>query len=211
MYRCSTSGYVTCHPSCGDPLQWRYNERDGVSNHQPHDCLLKRLLKAQIKWTPKLRVTGLCEGNSPVTGEFPSQRAGNAENVSIWWRHHAYINQHHFVVQVTKYFDIFRMCVSLRSVSSNTINPHTQHINVKQYLFLIYICYILLLLLIKLCVSWRNEADTAEFQWPNLTTQIDILCVSILFRYLLQWLHMWSVGILEADLLRHTKHKIAIV
>ena len=40
------------------------------------------------KKTSKLRVTGLCEGNSPVTGEFPAQRASNAENVSIWWRHH---------------------------------------------------------------------------------------------------------------------------
>ena len=28
------------------------------------------------------------KGNSPVTGEFPSQRASNTENVSIWWRHH---------------------------------------------------------------------------------------------------------------------------
>ena len=35
----------------------------------------------------KLRVTGLCEGNPPVTGGFPSQRASNAENVFIWWRH----------------------------------------------------------------------------------------------------------------------------
>ena len=34
------------------------------------------------KKTLKLRVTGLCEGNSPVTGEFPAQRASNAENVS---------------------------------------------------------------------------------------------------------------------------------
>ena len=32
----------------------------------------------------KLRVPGLCEGNSPVTGEFPTQRVGNAENGSIW-------------------------------------------------------------------------------------------------------------------------------
>ena len=40
------------------------------------------------KKTSKLRVTGLCVGNSPVTGEFPAQRASNAENVSIWWRHH---------------------------------------------------------------------------------------------------------------------------
>ena len=38
--------------------------------------------------TSKLRVPGLCEGNSPVTGEFPAQRASNAENVPIWWRHH---------------------------------------------------------------------------------------------------------------------------
>ena len=36
----------------------------------------------------KLRVTGICEGNSPVTGEFPAQRASNAKNVSIWWCHH---------------------------------------------------------------------------------------------------------------------------
>ena len=36
----------------------------------------------------KLCVTGLCEGNSLVTGEFPTQRAYNAENVSIWWRHY---------------------------------------------------------------------------------------------------------------------------
>ena len=34
------------------------------------------------------RVTGLCAGNSSVTDEFPTQRASNAENVSIWWRHH---------------------------------------------------------------------------------------------------------------------------
>ena len=40
------------------------------------------------KKTSKLRVTGLCAGNSPVTGEFPAQMANNAKNVSIWWRHH---------------------------------------------------------------------------------------------------------------------------
>ena len=38
--------------------------------------------------TSKLHVTGLSEGNSPVTGEFPTQRASNSENVSIWWCHH---------------------------------------------------------------------------------------------------------------------------
>ena len=38
--------------------------------------------------TSKLRVTGLCVGNSPVTGEFPAQTVNNAENVFIQWRHH---------------------------------------------------------------------------------------------------------------------------
>ena len=38
------------------------------------------------KNTSKLHVTGLCKGNSPVTGEFPAQRASNTENVSFWWR-----------------------------------------------------------------------------------------------------------------------------
>ena len=45
--------------------------------------------RSRSKKAPKLRVTGLCEGNSPVTHEFPAQRASYAENVSIWWRHHA--------------------------------------------------------------------------------------------------------------------------
>ena len=56
------------------PLQWRHNEHDGIANHQPHNCLLKRLFGCRSKKTSKLCVTGLCAGNSPVTGEFPAQR-----------------------------------------------------------------------------------------------------------------------------------------
>ena len=60
----------------------------GVSSHQPHECLLKRLFRRRSKETSNLRVIGLCAGNSPMTGEFSAQRASNAENVSISWRHH---------------------------------------------------------------------------------------------------------------------------
>ena len=56
-------------------LRWRLNGRDSVSNHQPHDCLLNRLFTRRSKKTSKLRVTGLCAGNSPVTGEFSAQMA----------------------------------------------------------------------------------------------------------------------------------------
>ena len=60
-------------------LEWRHNGPDSVSNHQPHGCLLRR----RSRKISKLRVTGLCAGNSPVTSEFPAQMASNAENISI--------------------------------------------------------------------------------------------------------------------------------
>ena len=69
-------------------LRWRHNDHAGVSNHQPPGCLLNRLFRRKSKKTSKLRVTGLCAGNSPGTGEFSAQMASYAENVSIWWRHH---------------------------------------------------------------------------------------------------------------------------
>ena len=78
------------NPRWCSTLQGRHSDHDGVPNHQPHDCLLNRLFRRGWTKTSKLRVTGLCEGNSLVTGEFPAQRASNAENVSIWWRHHVY-------------------------------------------------------------------------------------------------------------------------
>ena len=72
----------------GVTLQWRHNERDGVSKHQSCVFLLIRLIRRRSKKTSKLRDTGLCVGNSPVNGEFPAQSASIAENVYIWWRDH---------------------------------------------------------------------------------------------------------------------------
>ena len=64
------------------PLQWRHN---GVSNHRRLDCSHNRSDADQTKHqTPR---------HWPFWGEFtdarwiPRQRASNAENVSIWWRH----------------------------------------------------------------------------------------------------------------------------
>ena len=73
-------------------LLWRHNGCDGTSNHHPHECLLNRSFMRRAKKTSKLRVTGLCAGNSPGTGELPAQMASNVENVFIWWRHHAGFN-----------------------------------------------------------------------------------------------------------------------
>ena len=60
-------------------LDWRHDGRDGVSNHQPHDCLLNRLFKRRPKKTSQLCVTGVC---GRTKGKWH-------ENIAIWWRHHA--------------------------------------------------------------------------------------------------------------------------
>ena len=65
-----------------------YSSEKSVLNHRRLDCLLSRLFRCRSKKTSKLRVTGLCERNPTVAGEFLAQKAINAENVPIWWRHH---------------------------------------------------------------------------------------------------------------------------
>ena len=86
--QCGYSMPATSSGASAMSLWWRHNERNGVLNNQPHNCLLNLLFRRRSKKTSKLRVTGLFEGNSPIIGEFPAQRASSAENVSIWWRHH---------------------------------------------------------------------------------------------------------------------------
>ena len=54
-----------------DALQWRHNERHGVSNRRCLDCLLNRFFRCISKRTSNLRVTGPCEGNPPATGCSP--------------------------------------------------------------------------------------------------------------------------------------------
>ena len=61
---------------------------------------------ADKKKTSKFRVIGLCEGNSPVTGEFPAQRANN---VSIWWRHHGWVITSHSRLPMQYIWKIVRL------------------------------------------------------------------------------------------------------
>ena len=65
-----------------------FSRRHFQVQFQPNDCLINRLFGRRSKKTSKLRVTGLCAGNSPAVGEFPAQMASKAEKFSIWWRHH---------------------------------------------------------------------------------------------------------------------------
>ena len=70
--------YIVIKISCR-AWHWRQNESNGVSNHRRVDCLPNHLFRRRSNKTSKLRTPGLCAGNSPVTGEFPAQRASNAK------------------------------------------------------------------------------------------------------------------------------------
>ena len=78
FFRVVSTTYLTRHSTNGHTTVWQcenfVQHCDGVSNHQPHYCLLNRLLGRWSKKPSKLRVTGLCAGNSTVTGEFPHKR-----------------------------------------------------------------------------------------------------------------------------------------
>ena len=84
-----SSSQVIFFPSEKLPgFQWSHNDHDGISNHLRLYCLLNHMFRRRSKKTSKLHITGLWEGKPLVTCKFPAQRASNAENVSIWWRHH---------------------------------------------------------------------------------------------------------------------------
>ena len=84
---------------CGDAVTELLEKREGAVELVHYNGVIMSAMASQItsltivcstvcsrrisKKIPKLRITGLCEGNSPVTGECPAPKASNAKNVSI--------------------------------------------------------------------------------------------------------------------------------
>ena len=137
------SGTQSCYVCYS--LQWRNNGRDSITNQQPYDYFLNRLFRRRSKKTSKLRVTGLCAGNSPETGEFPAQMARNAENVSIRWRHHGHLQCKFSLILKASYRHTVRRCsveiVTLNfarqlgnAVSKTPVKIQNQRANLNPYL-----------------------------------------------------------------------------
>ena len=75
-------------------LRWRHNGRDWHLKSPASRLFTQPFIQTQIKENIKALCHWLCAGNSSGTGEFPARMASNAENVSIWWRHHGISQQH---------------------------------------------------------------------------------------------------------------------
>ena len=101
-------------------------------------CLLNRLFRCRSKKTWKLRVTGLCEGNSPMTGEFPSQRISNAENASIWWRHHG---KNPIVIPDARYEEVMRHLCTFKLWVSMTLGKNKRHVINSAYCYCAHFCW----------------------------------------------------------------------
>ena len=71
-------------------------------------ALIKENIKAPRHWPLRGEVTG--------TGEFPSEMASNAENVSIWWRHHGKLS-HTISVAVVSVGNDFKWTGSMTRLS----------------------------------------------------------------------------------------------
>ena len=74
-------------------LQWHHNGRDIVSNHQPHHPTVYSTVYSdadQRKHQSSASLAFVREIHRGPTDEFPTEMASNAENVSIWWRHHVF-------------------------------------------------------------------------------------------------------------------------
>ena len=71
-------------------LQWHHSEQNGKSAISR--LFTQPLIQSADQRKNQSSAPLAFVRNPPVTGEFPTQRASNAENVSIWWHHHGYQN-----------------------------------------------------------------------------------------------------------------------
>ena len=139
-----------------------HNERDSVSNHQRLYCLLNRLFRRRAKITSKLRVTGLC-----------AQRASNAENVSIWWRHHALDTCFWQVPTLYTYWilvSIRRLCIYWNCCNYPSKWNCTEQGNIQW-----------ILLILRLCIhyrgrSWWESVFHGTMEWFVIRILFIFLC-----------------------------------
>ena len=161
-------------------LQWCHNKGHGISNHQPHDYLLNHLFRRRSKNISKLRITGLCEGNSLVTSEFPAQRAGSGKCFPLMTSSciKFFFDRTFFPLVPTEhgvpglipgiFWNYFRRNVSPQQ-------KHQQYSN-KMY-YILSIIYQIVLFHINqkknLCITWHDASNRKEQQQEK-----EVFCVS---------------------------------
>ena len=92
------------------------HEIRGASNHRHLDCLVYNLFGLTTK--EALPVNLFCEEDLSVTSGFSSQKASDAESVSMPWRH-----EHEWVSLDTEKCSLVATRLDLREHQFNTLRP----------------------------------------------------------------------------------------
>ena len=81
-------------------LQWRHNESDYISNHRCLHCFSTVGPGADQRKDQSSASLASVRGVHRWRVNYPPKKASNAENVSIWWRHHVVLDIHltHFIL-----------------------------------------------------------------------------------------------------------------
>ena len=142
------------------------------------------------KKTAKLHVTGLCEGNSPMTGEFPAQRASNAENAFIRWRHHGFFL--YMMGQLTNDLIIIRRVMKWDSRGNSFLKvtdnwsvaaSWTRKINMPRYEFIIPQCCSQFFVTMMVLYMWiiHYFPRHRRWKWYRIGLVHSFVCPSITF------------------------------
>ena len=165
------------------PLQWRHNGHHSVSYHQPRDCLLNRLFWRRSKKTSKLCVTGICAGKSPGTGEFSTQIASKAENVSIWWRRHVCVD---FWTIVHIFHDVAVINVNV-VIDRNKCESHSLWYHDVDTLPAF--CTFKFILLSAWISCWISSRVVGNL-WSHYAYMKSLLCKSHVVIHMIEWFHI---------------------
>ena len=98
------------------------NDHQDILIHLLLDCLYSSVRRLTSNENQNSASLALCGGNPPVTDGFPSQRASNAESVSIPWRHHEPVRWCMYMYRLV--FDVWKIssvsfglpCINARSI-----------------------------------------------------------------------------------------------
>ena len=127
-------------------LQWRRNEHNG-----------SQIISLTIIYRLFMR-------RSPVTGEFPVQRANNAENVSIWWHHHVELLMN-LICYMCLEFTLLKLLLHRPEASELIWEPYhgvLSHHDCLFFLLLIETCEVepnVSLIRFVLDCGWLNDQD----------------------------------------------------
>ena len=157
-------------------IQWRHNERHGVSNHQSLGCLVNSLFRRRSKKT-KLRVTGLSAGNSPVTGDFPAQRSSNAESPFddvIMWRVYALVRLNPVYDKDTE-LPKYIWCILFNIIQLYTVHCTTMRLYLQVWCGVcVCVCMCVYICLSQLCLD-RNAHN-----FDTIYAMMQLLCLQCL-------------------------------